>query len=252
MQFVRTHESSTSLRDRATGFSHYRVIDVDGEKLAFAYPNDNVTENLQHSIPTGRLRAFFDGPNDGTLRTNAVTVQNALNQNFDNAHLWLRVAKGSGGQKPTVAPGRLEQALDAGSYWACDVAYDLPDKGAVRIVATANPEDIAPALPIDVAMDGPKDWSFAPATTNFGLSYFESNSVASVKLTNRSSTRITCWPVIQINGGQINPDPKACPKLPLAIEPGKTVTMPLVLNLRRVSPGKHALQVHFLKIRFVG
>ncbi len=247
LHFVRTHESSTSLRDRATGFSHYRVIDVDGDKLAYTYPNDNGTENLQHSIPTGRLRAFYDGPNDGSVHTVTVTVQNALNQSFDDAHVWLRVAKGPGGEKPTVAPGRLVQALDAMTHWACDVAFDLPDKGAVRIVAAADPEDVAPALPIEVALDGPREWNFAPATTDFGLTYFTSNAGASLKFTNNSKSHITCWPVICVNGGQINPDPKVCPKLPLSLEPGKTLSVPLVLNLRRVSPGKHALQVHFLE-----
>lgn len=247
LHFVRTHESSTSLRDRATGFSHYRVIEVNGDKLAYTYPNDNATENLQYSIPTGRLRAFFDGPNDGSLHTIGVTVQNALNQSFDDAHVWLRIAKGRAGEKPTVAPGRLVQALDAMTHWACDVAFDLPDKGAVRIVAAVNPEDVPPALPIDVALDGPREWSFTPATTDFGLTYFTSNAAASLKFTNNSKTHITCWPVICVNGGQINPDPKACPKLPLSLEPGKTLSVPLVLNLRRVSPGKHVLQVHFLE-----
>lgn len=245
--FARTHESSTSLRDRATGFSHYRVIEVDGDKLAFVYPNDNAPENLQHSIPTGRLRAYFDGPNDGTLSTVAVTVQNALNQGFENAHIWLRIAKNPKGEKPTVAPGRLVQAIDCGKYWACDVAYDLPDKGAVRIIASADPKSIPPALPIEITLDGPREWAFANATTDFGLSYYESNAGASLKLTNKSGSRLSCWPVIRINGSQINPDPKSCPKLPLVLEPNKSVSIPLVLNLRRVSPGPHALQVHFLE-----
>ena len=64
--FIRTHESSTCMRDRATGFSHYRVIEVDGEKLSYTYAADDAAENLQHSIPTGRLRAYYDAPNDGT------------------------------------------------------------------------------------------------------------------------------------------------------------------------------------------
>lgn len=222
---------------------------MDGDQLAFAYPNDNAPENLQHSIPTGRLRAHFDGPNDGALATIAVTVQNALNQGFDDARVWLRIAKGPDGRKPNVAPGRLVQALDCKTHWACDVAYDLPDKGAVRIVASTDPLAIPPALPIEIALEGPREWAFSTATTDFGLSYFESNADAILKLTNKSGSRITCWPVVRINGSQINPDPKSCPKLPLVLEPGKEVAIPLVLNLRRVSPGNHALPIHFLEDR---
>jgi hypothetical protein len=245
--FIRTHQASTSLRDRATGFSHYRVIEVDGDNVSYVYADDTASERLQHSIPTGRLRAYYDAPNDGSANRVAATVQNALNQGFADAHVWLRVAKGKGGAKPTVAPGRLVQVLDAGTYWACDVAVDLPDKGAVRVTAAANPADIPAAEPILVEIEGSTDWSFASRTTDFGLSYFSCNTPVAVKLTNNSDAARTCWPVIRVNGAQLQADREACPRLPLTIEPHKSVTVPLVLNLRRVSPGPHAMQVYFLE-----
>lgn len=243
---IRTHQSSTCLRDRATGVSHFRVIEVDGDKIEYVYPDDNAVAKAAHSIPTGRLRAFLDGPNDGTAGRVGITVQNALNQAFDNCRVWLRVAK-DGDRKPTVAPGRLVRAFDAGSHWACDVAFDLPDKGAVRIVASTDPANIPPRPPIDVALDGPTDWSFTPASTDFGLSYFSCDAKVAIKLTNRSDRATVCWPVIRVNGQKLHPDRSVFPRMPIEIDPGKTVSVPVVLNLRRVSTGKHVLQVHFLE-----
>lgn len=247
LHFIRTHQASTSLRDRATGFSHYRVIAVNGDQVSYVYANDNATERLQHSVPTGRLRAFYDEANDGTASRITATVQNALNQKFDEARVWLRVRKDQNGAKPAVAPGRLIRTLDAGTHWACEVAVDLPDKGAVRVVASARPSDVPNPEPITVELDGATDWAFASRTTDFGLDYFSSSTPVTLKLINQSSVPQTCWPVIRVNGGQLQPDRAACPRLPLTIEPGKTITVPLVLNLRRVSPGPHALQVYFLE-----
>lgn len=246
VQLIRTHQSSTSLRDRATGFSHYRVIDVNGDKIEYTYRDDNSAEKLQYSVPTGRLRAFYDSPNDGKASKLAVTVQNPLNQGFADAHVWLRIAK-NGSEEPVVAPGRLIRTLDVGDYWACEVAIDLPEKGAVRVVAATDADSVPPELPIDVELEGPRELSFKPETTDFGLSYFASPATVNVKLTSRARTKLTCWPVFRLNGGQLTPDPKACPRLPITLEPGKTLTVPLVMQVRRVSPGDHKLQVHFLE-----
>lgn len=247
LHFIRTHQSSTCLRDRATGFSHYRVIEIDGDRVAYAYPNDTASEMLQYSIPSGRLRAYFDAPNDGTAGRIGVTLQNALNQKFDEARLWLRVAKNGSGAKPEIAPGKPVRILDAGDYWACEVAYDLPDKGAVRVVASTNPEDVPPPMPISVKLEGASQWSFSSKVTDFGLAYFECGVSPRLRLTNQSRASVTCWPVIRVNGAQLHADRSSISRMPLTLMGGESVSVPLVLNLRRVSPGNHKLQVHFLE-----
>lgn len=244
LDFIRTHESSTCLRDRATGTSHFRVIDVDGDRLAYTYPDDNAVERLQHSIATGRLRTFYDGANDGASAKSIVTIQNALNQPFRDARVWLRVAK-DGNDEPFIAGGRLIRALDVGAYWACEVSVDLPDKGAVRVAAATDQSQLPPALPVDIALEGPSDWPFEVASTNFGLSYFRSAANPALKLTNRSDIKLTLWPVVRVNGQHVQLDAKACPRLPITIEPGKSINLPLALNVRKVSPGPHKLQVYF-------
>jgi hypothetical protein len=245
--FIRTHEASTAMRDRATGFSHYRVIEVDGEDVSYVYADETSAEKLQYSIPTGRLRAYYDAPNDGSADHVGVTVQNALNQAFPDARVWLRVAKQRGGGKPTVAPGRLIQTLDAGDHWACNVAIDLPDKSAVRVMASTKGTAIPVARPFEVELEGPDRWVFSQQKTDFGLSYYSSNVPARIKLTNTSNAPQTCYPVIRLNGARVHPDRSICPRLPLVMKPGETIELPLVLNLRRVSRGDHALQVYFLE-----
>ncbi len=244
--YVRTHQSSTCMRDRATGFSHYRVIEVDGDTLSYVYPNDSAAERLQHSIPTGRLRAFFDAPNNGTSRRVGVTVQNALNQRFDGARVWLRVAK-HGKTQPSVAPGELLRALDAGKHWFCEVAFDLPEKSAVKIMAAAAPEDIPPPRPVVAALSGPRNWRFAAHTTDFGMSYFDCDAEVALELTNPGDSPRTVWPVVRINGSQVHLDRSVAPRLPLTLGAGQTLSIPLALSLRRVSPGPHTVQVHFLE-----
>ncbi|MCZ6698425.1 MAG: hypothetical protein O7D94_05775 [Planctomycetota bacterium] len=246
MILIRTHQSSTCMRDRATGFSHYRVIEIDGDRVDYIYPDDNAVDKLAHSIPTGRLRVFLDAPNDGSADRVGATIQNALNRPFENVHVWLRVAK-RGDTKPIVAPGTLVRAMDVGSYWACDVAFDLPDKGAVRIVASTGPSNVPPPLPIAVGIEGPSEWRFSSRTTDFGMTYFHSDAEVSVKLTNRAKEAVTCWPVIRVNGSKIHPTRSACPRLPITLQPSESISLPLVLNLRRVSPGPHVLQIYFLE-----
>ena len=102
-------------------------------------------------------------------------------------------------------------------------------------------------MPITVELDGDTNWAFKPGRTDFGMRFFTSDASPSIKLTNNANKALTCWPVVRINGTQLHPDRTACPRLPLELKPGETVTMPLILTLRRVSPGPHKLQVHFLE-----
>lgn len=245
--FIRTHQSSTCLRDRATGVSHYRVIEVDGDRLSYIYPDDTAAEKLQYSIPAGRLRVFHDRPNDGTASEITATIQNSLNQSFAGAQLWLRVAKnGSGAPQPTIAGGRLIRALDAGRYWACLVETDLPEKGAVRILATSSPGAVPSTPPVAISIDGPTDLAFSERRTPFGLAYYAADNPLTLVLKNTSNRPASAWPIVRLNGSQLRPDPKQTPRMPLTIEPNATVRLPLNVTLRRVSEGPHTLQVYFL------
>jgi len=246
-QFVRTHQSSTCLRDRATGVSHYRIFDVDGDNVSFVYPDDTADEKLQHSVPSHRLRVFYDRPTDGSSGELIATIQNGLNQPIPGAALWLRVAK-SGGRspQPTITGGRLVRALDCGKYWACQVETDVPDKGAVRVLAGASSGSVPAQLPISVSIEGPSQLSFAERSTPLGLRYFAADSELTLVLKNDTKRPAVAWPIVRLNGTQLRPDPKRAPKIPVTLEPGAIVRVPLVMTLRRVSDGPHLVQVYFM------
>jgi len=245
--FIRTHQSSTCLRDRATGVSHFRVINVDGDKLSYIYPDDTAAEKLQYSIPAGRLRIFHDRPNDGTAPEITATIQNSLNQSFENVRIWLRVAKAAAkSTQPSIAGGRLVRALDVGRFWSCLVEADLPEKGAVRILASSSPGAIPAMPPVAISVEGPTDLAFVERRTPFGLVYYAAESPLTLNLKNTSNRPATAWPIVRLNGSQLRPDPKHNPRMPLNIEPNGTVRLPLNVTLRRVSEGPHTLQIYFL------
>ncbi len=282
LHYIRTHQSSTCMRDKATGVSHYRVIEVDGDQVQYVYPDDQGDGITQHSIPAGRLRVFYNvmdqtgklGPpakNDGSERLVVATAQNGLNQAFEDCRVWLRVAKGvtsstsTGGQaasgtrdrsgtgdagdsqdQPVVGNGRLVQVLDATDHWLCEIAIDLPDKSAVRVVALTAGE-VPKAVPLSVSLLGPTELTFERKQTRFGLVYYASNDSLAVELTNQTDQPVECWPVVRLNGTQVEVDRQAIGgRWPVAVPAKQTIALPLKLTLGQMSKGQHLLQVYFL------
>lgn len=247
LNYIRTHQSSTCLRDRATGVSHYRVIEFDDDKFSYVYPDDVTGLRAQHSIPSGRLRVFYDVANDGSQPRVTATVQNALNQPFENCRLWLRVAKSSSdaSRKPTAAGGKIVQTFDAGDHWACRISVDLPDKGGARVRITTD-GDLPPETPVSFALEGDRDLTFRPQVTATGLAYFASPQTLNLVMTNTGSQPVVCWPIIRLNGSQLSVDRSETEEWPVKLDAGASATLKVNLTLGRVSPGPHLLQVFFL------
>jgi hypothetical protein len=246
LHYIRTHQASTALRDRATGVSHYRVIEVDGERIDYVYPDDMARVDAQHSIPVGRLRVFHEDPNDGTRTRVRAVVQNALNQPFDNCRLWLRVAKAADATvRPRIAGGRLRAVFDGGSFWLCDVGYDLPDKGGARVMVATEGTLPKPA-PLSIALGGPRELTFAPQRSPDGIAYYACRDTLLLRLTNHDGEPVRTWPVVRLNGNVVPVDDEHGQSRPVTIAPGETLEIPLRLALGRVSPGRHLMQVFFL------
>lgn len=247
LHYVRTHQSSTCLRDRATGVSHYRVIEFDGSDFSYVYPDDLTGRRAQHSIPSGRLRVFHDVPNDGTRTRVTATVQNALNQAFEDARLWLRVAKSKSdsSRKPSAAGGEIQQTFDAGDHWVCRVRLDVPDKGGARVRVVTEGE-LPPPNPVQLSIDGDRDLTFRPQVTATGLAYFASQQTLNLVMTNTGSATAVCWPIIRLNGSQLSVEQSNGEKWPVELAAGASATLKINLTLGRVSEGSHLLQVFFL------
>lgn len=257
--YVRTHQSSTCMHNGASGVSHYRVIEVNGQQISHVYPDDNAATQVDHSIPVGRLRVFYAGPNDGRQDVAVATVQNALNQAFEDCRVWLRVAK-SAGAKPSVAGGQLVRVLDGGTYWMCEIRVDLPDKGGVKVMAASTPERLPRRLPIEIALvdgrvagSGPstapavRTLTFAERQAASGIRFYHADQQLSLSLKNKSDAAQEVWPIVRLNGEVIPLDWESASgeRKPLTIEPDKPVFLPMKLVLGRVSEGPHLLQVFF-------
>ena len=247
LHYIRTAQASTCLRDRASGVSHYRVIEVDGDRLSYIYPDDMAVEPAQHSIPVGRLKVFYDGPNDGSRRQVMATIQNALNQSFTNCRVWLRVAKGpDASEPPTVAGGRLVQALDGESFWLCDVRFDVPDKGGSRVMVSSEGKLPAP-VPLAVSLDGARDLTFTVQRSPMGIKYYASSDELALRLDNPTDRSVEAWPVVRLNGNVVPIDEGHADRWPVRLDAHQSLRIPLRLTLGRVSEGEHLLQVYFLE-----
>jgi hypothetical protein len=270
LAYIRTHQSSTCMRDKATGVSHYRVIEVDGDRVDYVYPDDLARSPAQHSVPAGRLRAFYNvvdeagaivsrAANDGSEHRMLVTVQNGLNQSFEDCRLWLRLAKPApsaaasdagdrqapGGQI-TVGGASLIRVLDGGDHLVGEVALDLPDKGAVRVMAVTTGA-VPDPIPVSVSLLGPQELTFQQRQARFGVVYYTSEDSLSVELTNRSSAPVTAWPVVRLNGTQIDIDAqKVGGRWPVVVPAQQAIVLPLKLTLGQMSEGAHWVQVYFL------
>ena len=256
--YIRTHQSSTCMHDRATGISHYRVIEVDGQGVEYIYPDDNASVRAQHSIPVGRLRVFYNRPNDGSQNQVVATVQNALNRGFENCRVWLRVAKQEG-DKPDVAGGEMVRVYDALSHWVCEVRVDLPDKGSVKVMAAGSGSLLPPppavtvglssearSRPTSTTRESTRVLTFSQQHAEHGLGFYHCQQRLSLVLTNPTSVPQEVWPIGRLNGEDIFLDTTAVERRPIVVEPGRQVMLPLKLVLGRLSPGPHQLQVFFL------
>ena len=157
LHYIRTGQSSTAVRDNAAGQSHYRVIEVNNERVSYVYPSRLPRyRGSQYSIPAGRMRTTFGALNDGSQDSVSVHVANALNRPWNDCRIWLRVRKDDASAKPSVAGGTLLRCLDAGTFWACQVGFDLPDKGAISS---------RPARPSAWLPGRPSGWNSTAATS---------------------------------------------------------------------------------------
>lgn len=241
VHYIRTHQASPCLRGRATGVSHYRVFEVDGDEVSWIYRDHRAEAGVEHSIPVGRLRVFEQG--SGTSRVR-VQVQNALNQRFDDARLWVKVAR-DGGDEPVVDGGRLVQAIEAGRHWMCEVSVDLPDHGGVTVqVATDGRRAAEPR--VRAAYDGPDTLTFEVLHTEDGLSYFRSEQRVSVILSNVADRPVQVFPILRLNGNVLRITSDAGDRWPIEIPTSGQVRLTPRLILGRFNEGELLLQLVFL------
>ncbi len=242
--YARTHQSSTVTQDGAEGISHYRIIDLDRER-AIVYGTE-LADDRHASLPVGRIELSYDGPNDGTrsrVAFNALSTHPFRLPNLQ-ARLLLRRA---GGARPWCRGARLVRLVDLGRYWECRVEFDLPDKGAVRVVAgTGTP----PELPqLDVSFDMPARVTLVPRGAGDERYLSAADWVGIVHVHNRGSASADVSPLIRLDGQTVayrvvnEPGPFAT-AYKLRLGPQQTLALQLDLSAGRFAPGRRELQVY--------
>ncbi len=244
LQFIRTAQSSTAVCDKASGVSHYRVIDVDGEHVSYLCPDETLNPHVQNSVPSGRIQAVFDGANDGTRTIVTAVISNALSRPWRDCQVWLKVHKDKADTPPEVVGGRLIRYLDGGTYWLVQAGFDLPDKGSVTLQA-GPAEQLLHAPPVRLELISPAQLAFTPREAGFGLTYYTCPSAVVLRVANRSDRPTQVWPIVRLNG--TNLEIASEQQLPMTLEPRSSQLLRVNLTLGQVALGAHLLQAYLLE-----
>lgn len=235
---LRTPPASSTTRHGAAGVAHFRVLDIEGERVTFWGPVG--PGGLPGAIPVGRLHLSFDQPNDGRRDRVALTVVNSLPFRLD--HVGVRVLlRRDGDRRLWCQGGRLERATAVGEVWDCRVALDLPDKGSVRaVVGTGAP----PLLPdVAVRFAGPRALSVGP---DFVV---VDEWKGSVELTNRGPQTVEIMPLLRLDGEPVayrvrEEEGPLATAYHLRLAPRQRITLQPDMLALKIEPGRRELQVY--------
>lgn len=252
--YIRTGQSSTCMTNGGPGYSKYRVFDVDGSDVKYLYPG-GMNDALQCSVPAGRIRTFTHGPNDGTRTTERITVLNTLDQSFSDCRVAFRLA-GADPNAVKIANGRIERILPAGNHRLLVlVTIDLPERAAVQVLATTDPEVDGQyrKIPVQFDLTVPAAATFRPARTAAGLKFFAAPEELTLSMTNSSDQPIQVKPQVTLAGQELliaAPTSQSGNQTPVpgaegyAIPPGKTIKVPVKLAILSITPGRRLVQVY--------
>jgi hypothetical protein len=257
VDYIRTGQSSTSIKNGGTGLSHYRVFDVDGSNVNYVYSDESSSRRLQYSITVGRLRLFAQGPNDGSQTTERISVLNALNQSFSDCRVVFKL-KGTDPSAVRVFNGRLEQVLTGQGGLIVLASVNLPEKSTVQVLATTDSAQHKKyeKLPVEFSLSAPKPLSFQSLRSEQGLTYLEGASTLELSVKNLSKESLTVRLQARLAGQVLmihrsTPAEGGSPSLGLTTETvtlkgEETEKITIVPAVRSITPGEHVLSVYCL------
>lgn len=235
---LRTPPASTTTRLGALGVSHYRVIDLEGERVTLYGPAGSA--GLPTAIPVGRLQLSLDGPNDGSRSRAGFTVLSTLPFRLD--HLAVRVlVRQDGERRPWCDGGRIERADGVDGVWDCRVAIDVPDKGTVRAVVGTGPPPPRPDIVVRFA--GPRTLTIGPDCV------VSDEWTGTVELLNRGPQAAEIMPLLRLDGEPVayrvrEEDGPLATAYRLRLAARQSVTLQPDLLALRIEPGRRELQVY--------
>lgn len=243
LTFIRTAQSSTAVCDKADGISHYRVIEVNNDRISYICPDESLDPHVESSVPSGRILTALDGPNDGSREVLTASISNALARPWNDCRIWLQLRKDKVATPPAVAGGTLIQCLDLGTQWAVLAGFDLPDKGSITLQA-GPPEQLTPAPAARLELLSPPQALFTRRQAGFGLTYYTCPSPVALRVTNKSDRPVRVWPIVRLNGTNLeisSPEP-----LPMTLAPRSSQLLRVSLTLGQMALGPHLLQACLL------
>ena len=262
--YVRTGQSSTCMKNGGDGISRYRVFEVNQTKLDYIYNENGGKPARQYSIPTGKLKIFNHGANDGSSATEQISVVNALNQSFANCRLIFHI-RGTNPNSVVVHNARLVRALQISPDELTVITnVDIPEKSAVRVLATSDPLSAKKyrKIPVVFKLSGPKNITFKPARTPTGLKYLASKQVLELAVKNPTDMKVNISLQASLEGQALILGRPILSETPLPTStivksgdtsgqniellPGKTVRMTITPAVRNISQGKHYIQIYSL------
>lgn len=257
--FSKTHAASTTQLDGARGIPHYRVIDMTADRAWVR--SDPARQVAPPSIPVGSLRAFYDGPNDGSAPQVGVTLVNALPVRINAVSARLRVRRGSSAALPECRGATLVSCVGVRGVWECRVRADLPDRSAVRVrVGYDLPRDPPVTVEFDVpprlefSREAPDASLFAACTLRPVVRITSCPASATPPATaqlaaDASPAAPPLTPLVRLDGAAI-PYRTLGSSTPFTIAaqyaaaPGESVALELDLSALPVRPGQRELQVY--------
>ncbi len=256
---ARPRAASTTMLDGASGTPHYRILDMTRER---AWPRpESDGDAVPPSVPVGSLRAYYDGPNDGSDDHVAVTLVNRLPVRLNAVGVRLRVRRDASEAVPECRGGALTSCVATRGAWECRVRVDLPDRSAVRVRVGYR---MPPAPPLAVGFDVPDRLEFEPAAEGGTerLSRCPLRPVVRISLANAAgeplgsasrdqalSAPVALLPLIRLDGNAVpyralGSDARFAPAASCSVSPGQAVALELDLSALVVTPGRRELQVY--------
>lgn len=253
VEYIRTAQSSTSLKYGGDGRSHYRLIEIGPDGLSYTYSDpENDKEGIQTSMAVGGIRFFRYGRNDWSEDTAKVAVLNTLYKSFSDCRIVFRL-KGTA-KDLVVQNGRVIELIESGGKVTAVVGVDLPARTVVYVLATTN-KDIAAKYdkrPVEFELSLPDKLVFNRFTSPEGINYIKAEEELSLVVKNTSKVPVDVSLQVCICGEAIViKDPSDPGILDLtgqivAIEPGKSRKFTIIPLAKNLKSGKGYVQIYLL------
>jgi hypothetical protein len=246
LQYLRTHESSQSVAQGASGVSHYRVVDLVGQR---AVHYGALTEAGYASLAVGKLDVQFEQPVDGRAAEVQLLARNRWEFSLPNVMVRVLVRRDGDGQ-PWCRGAELVQVARTADAWVCWVRLDLPGKGAVRaLVGSGAPPPRPPAVKVHFLVGA--ELAMKRVQTAEGRSFLRADDwVGVLQLQNEGDTAVEVTPLVRLGGETLGyrvVEERGPVALAYRVElkPMQVVSLQLDMSAVRVGPGRHDLQVYF-------